>query len=146
MEIFVEAPPSDRDVARLDAGLTEHAEPFVPSPGFEPIAVLARDRQGSLIGGVYGRLNWNWLHVSLLWVDPQKRRSGLGRRLLARLEAVARDRGCQFAHLDTFSYQARPFYERLGYVVFGELPDYPPGHQRIFLKKRIGPPSGEESG
>ena len=46
-------------------------------------------------------------------------------------------RGCRYAHLDTFSYQARPFYDRLGYRLFGELENYPPGHSRFFLRKQL---------
>jgi hypothetical protein len=34
-------------------------------------------------------------------------------------------------------FGARPFYERLGYSVFGELPDYPPGFSRVFLRKSL---------
>jgi hypothetical protein len=60
-----------------------------------------------------------------------------GRRLLEAIEDEARKRGCRWAHLDTFSYQARPFYERLGYELFATLDDYPPGHQRFFLKKPL---------
>jgi hypothetical protein len=53
------------------------------------------------------------------------------------IEGAAEERGCERAHLDTFSYQARPFYEKLGYRVFGELEDYPPGHTRFFLRKQL---------
>ncbi len=48
-------------------------------------------------------------------------------------------RGCTYAHLNTFSYQARPFYEKRGYEVFAELDDYPKGHQRVFMKKCLVP-------
>jgi hypothetical protein len=54
------------------------------------------------------------------------------------MEAEAIRRGCHGAFLDTFSYQARPFYEKLGYEVFGTLEDYPPGHQRFYMRKRLG--------
>ncbi|MDP3936617.1 MAG: hypothetical protein Q8R92_00595 [Deltaproteobacteria bacterium] len=47
-------------------------------------------------------------------------------------------RRCAHAHLDTFSYQARPFYERHGYTLFATLDDYPPGHKRYFLRKALG--------
>jgi GNAT superfamily N-acetyltransferase len=119
----------------IEEGLTRHALPTTRVPGFRPLAVLARDERQALVGGAVGTVNWNWLHVSLLWVAEHGRHGGLGRRLMAAIEAAAVQRGCTRAHLDTFSYQARPFYERLGYRVFGTLPDYPVGHQRFFMEK-----------
>ena len=65
------------------------------------------------------------------------RGDGHGRRVMLALEQAARERGCTHAHLDTFSYQARPFYEKLGYEVFSTLDDYPLGHRRFFLKKAL---------
>jgi hypothetical protein len=49
-------------------------------------------------------------------------------------------RGCRNAWLDTHEFQAPRFYQKLGYVVFGKLPDYPPGFTRVFLTKRLGSP------
>jgi GNAT superfamily N-acetyltransferase len=135
--ISVESRVSQEIRRALEDGLTRHALPVTRVPGFEPLAVLARDRQGALVGGAIGTINWNWLHVSLLWVSEDCRRAGLGRRLLTEMEGVAARRGCTRAHLDTFSYQARPFYERLGYRLFGVLDDYPTGHQRFFLEKTL---------
>ena len=39
--------------------------------------------------------------------------------------------------LDTHSFQARPFYEARGYKVFGVLDDYPEGHKKFFLSKKL---------
>ena len=135
--LTVETDPVPADVAALAAGLTEHALPVTGRRGFEPIAVFVRDADGCLIGGVQGLINWNWLHVALLWVSAERRRAGLGSRLLQAIERAAAERGCRWAHLDTFSYQARPFYERHGYEVFAVLDDYPPGERRFYLKKRL---------
>ena len=69
-------------------------------------------------------------------VRDDLRRCGVGRELMAQAEARATERGCHSAWLDTFSFQARGFYEKLGYVEFGTL-DYPPMHKRHFMKKRL---------
>jgi GNAT superfamily N-acetyltransferase len=126
------------EVRRLiEDGLTRHALPVTGRPGFQPIAVLARDEAHSLVGGAVGTINWNWLHIALLWVAESRRHAGLGRRLMAEIERIGVQRGCTRAHLDTFSYQARPFYEHLGYRVFGLLEDYPVGHRRYFMEKAL---------
>ena len=122
----------------LADGLTQHARPFTSGPGFQPLAAVLRDGGGALVGGAYGKINWTWLSIGLVWVAEPLRGGGHGRRVITALEDAARARGCRHAHLDTFSYQARPFYERLGYALFATLDDYPPGHQRFFLKKSLG--------
>jgi GNAT superfamily N-acetyltransferase len=139
LTLTVETAPDARDVEALGQGLTEHALPFTGRAGFAPLAVFARDRNGVLVGGVHGQVNWTWLHVALFWIAAGERRRGLGSSLLRAIETAAIERGCTQAHLDTFSYQARPFYERHGYVLFAALEDYPPGHQRFFLRKVLGP-------
>lgn len=137
LELMVETDPDPKDVAALGAGLTEHALPTTGVPGFRPLAVFVRDRQGKLVGGIHGTVNWTWLHLALFWISPEYRHHGLGSRMLAAIEAEGIRRGCTHAHLDTFSYQARPFYERHGYNLFATLDDYPPGHQRFFLRKKL---------
>ena len=79
---------------------------------------------------------WNWLFIKLLWVSEELRGQGFGRALMSSAEQEALARGCTNIYLDTFSFQARDFYERLGYEVFGQLTDFPPGHKRYFLQKR----------
>jgi hypothetical protein len=39
---------------------------------------------------------------------------------------------------DTYAFQARPFYERMGFVVFGRLDGPEPIFPRFFLMKDIG--------
>jgi hypothetical protein len=39
------------------------------------------------------------------------------------------------SHLDTFDWQAKEFYEHLGYEVFGILENCPRGHNRYYMKK-----------
>ena len=92
---------------------------------------------GKIEGGVLAWSWYGWMHIGFVYLPEALRGAGLGRRLLQRTEAIARARGCHGMWLDTFSFQARGFYEKLGFSVFGEIEDYPPGHSRIFLKKRL---------
>jgi len=92
-----------------------------------------------VVAGLVGETYCGWLFIRYLWVSEDLRGWGVGRELMARAEARARDRGCHAAWLDTFSFQAPGFYQKLGYEEFGRL-DYPPDHQRHFLSKRLTPP------
>lgn len=129
--------PSDSSLDQLSAGIADHSASFVDQPGFQPMALFARDSERALRGGIYGRINWSWLSISLLWVHPDDRGSGLGATLLNRLEEESMLAGCTKAHVDTFSFQAREFYLGNGYEKFAELPNYPEGHSRIYLRKSL---------
>ena len=72
-----------------------------------------------------------------LWVSEAHRRQGLGLRLLQAAETEARRRGCRHAQLWTFDFQARPFYERHGFRLFGTLDGYPNGHRSFFMRKDL---------
>lgn len=135
--LTVEDDPKTADVESLAQGLNEHAVGYTHVAGFREIGVFMRDEQGALVGGVWGYVNWNWLWVGAVWLSASLRGAGHGRQMMETLEQAARERGCRFSHLDTFSFQARPFYEGLGYEVFATLDDYPPGHQRFFMKKAL---------
>jgi len=74
----------------------------------------------------------------LPWL-PLREGGGLGKELMKRAEVYALERGCTDAFLDTFSFQARSFYEKLGYRVFGVLENHPAGHQHYFMTKQLCP-------
>ncbi|MCW5736094.1 MAG: GNAT family N-acetyltransferase [Enhydrobacter sp.] len=106
---------------------------------YYPMHFFVKSSLGETKGGVLGGIWGGWLHITFLWVDESVRGQDWGTRLMDRAEAYARERGCHSATLDTHSFQARPFYESRGYEVFGTLDDYPKGHKKFFLKKRLQP-------
>ena len=112
----------------------ERSQPY----GRESLCVLVKDQAGRTLGGATGRTDWGWLFVDCLWLPDGLRQGGLGRRIMHLAEAEAMRRGCGRARLYTYSFQARGFYERLGYTVFGILDDYPPGHAQIWMRKDLG--------
>lgn len=129
--------PSHELVQTLGDGLNQHALQQIGSRGFRSAAIWLRNDRQSLLGGAQVLLNWHWLQICLVWIDPEIRRQGLGTELLRRVETLGRSNGCTQAHLDTFSFQARGFYERHGYRLFGQLDDYPAGHSRYYLRKEL---------
>ena len=90
-----------------------------------------------IIGGAIGSTYWDWLFVKLLWVDKAYRNKGIGNKIMNKVEKIAIKRSCIGIHLDTFSFQAQKFYEKLGYEPFGIINNHPIGHKRIFMKKEI---------
>ncbi|MFN2566641.1 MAG: GNAT family N-acetyltransferase [Gemmatimonadaceae bacterium] len=130
-------PPAESDrEAIIDGLLGYNAERGVPWMGRD-LAVVAWDKSGAVIGGLLGQTNIGWLFVAALWVAAPYRGRGVGSALLAEAEREARRRDCIGVYLDTYSFQARPFYERLGYELFGTLPDCPPGGAKYYLYKRL---------
>jgi GNAT superfamily N-acetyltransferase len=104
---------------------------------FQRLCFSLQTPEQEIVGGVLGEIYWGWFYIDLLWVEEALRGRGYGHRLLARAEDEARRRGAKHAYLDTFSFQAPDFYKQHGYQLFGELQDFPPGHQRYFLKKQL---------
>jgi GNAT superfamily N-acetyltransferase len=102
---------------------------------YSPLAIFLRDERDAVMGGAFGDVWGGWLELKFLWVAEPLRGQGFGERLLRTAEEEARTHGCRGIFLNTFSFQARPFYERFGYEVFGELPHYPAGHSLFFMKK-----------
>ena len=102
---------------------------------YYPVQYFLRGKNDEVLGGLLGQIWGHWLHISIVWVAEPARGKGHARALVEAAEAYALSRGCRGAYLETFSFQARPLYEKLGYELFGELADYPPGHSQYFLKK-----------
>ena len=104
---------------------------------YRPVTIFLRDAADSICGGVTGGVWGGWLHVVGLWVDEAFRGRGLGRELLLAAEAEGRAAGARHAFLETHSFQAPGFYERLGYVAIAELEDYPPGASQLIMRKEL---------
>lgn len=119
-------------IGPLDAYSTARGFPY----DSEPVSlVLGRD--GAVLGGLLGSIVWDWFHVEILSITESLRGRGYGRRLMAMAEDVARHRGCIGVWVDTTTFQAPGFYQKIGFELFGELPDHPRGQSRLFFRKRL---------
>jgi GNAT superfamily N-acetyltransferase len=103
----------------------------------QPLFVVLRDQEKRVCGGLSGSTSRGWLFIDHLVIPEASRGKGLGTSLVHLAEREAIKRGCANAWLNTFEFQARGFYEKLGYACFGQLTDYPPGFSRFFMQKPL---------
>lgn len=135
-ETLIDPPYETLDPLRR--GLDIYNRRHIGDYTYAKLAVLAHDADGLLSGGAEGDVYWDWLYIQTLWVRPDLQGHGVGSALLRELEAAATAQGITQAHLETTSFQARGFYERHGYTVFGVLEGKPAGHTWFYMKKIWG--------
>jgi GNAT superfamily N-acetyltransferase len=139
--ITLEEDPNGAFADEVERELLTALRQNVPPSDGKPLTLVARDIQGSMVGGLIGSTSYGWLLVKMLWVGKELRGQGFGARLMAEAEAIARSGGCHGAWLDTSSPRAERFYIRLGYEPFGVLTngpgEQPQDHRRAFLAKRL---------
>ncbi|ACJ30824.1 GCN5-like N-acetyltransferase [Shewanella piezotolerans WP3] len=127
----------DRNVFdALVAGLRLHRNENMGDEDTKPLSVVARDDAGNIIGGVTGRSIYKNFLIEVVWVDKAARGTGLGRQLMEQAEEQAKQRGCLVAQLDTLSFQAPQFYQKLGFEVVGTVPEFAGSPARYFMLKK----------
>lgn len=129
--------PTDAEVAALRDVLVRHNIETSGRPESQPFAIFIRDEAGAIIGGLWGNSRCGSFFISLLIVPQSQRGQGMGRRLMEMAEAEALKRGCDHIWLDTFAFQAKDFYLKCGFEIFGTLEGQAPIHPRYFMKKPL---------
>ncbi len=99
--------------------------------------VLLHPESDAIVGGLWGESDYDWLYITMLVVPDKFRKRGIGSALMKKAEELAVNRGCVGIRVDTFSFQAPGFYEKLGYQRFGKLANHPKGYERIYYFKAL---------
>lgn len=137
MRFLVTPAPSEKDIEYIRRQLRQYNQRFVGCAEVESVAVFALNSENRKIGALSGMTWGNWLQIQLLWVDEEERGNGVGSQLLDEAEKVARERGCLYSLVDTFSFQALPFYLRKGYEIKMTLDNFPENQQRYYLLRDL---------
>jgi GNAT superfamily N-acetyltransferase len=139
MTLIINVPdhPSDAERDAVLAPLRDYNISRAGDPRVRPVAVLLIDNDGNQVGGLWGKCAYDWLFVEFLAVPEEHRGRKYGKALMEHAESFARANDCIGVWLDTFEFQARGFYEKLGFEVFGTLDDHPIGQKHFFLRKRF---------
>ncbi len=102
---------------------------------------LAFSPDGSLLGCVHLKREADGsCYLGMLTVDPARQAHGLGKEIMARSEALAREWGCRRMRMTVISVRAEllAFYERRGYAKTGKTEPFPEGDPRFGLPKVAG--------
>jgi len=138
LKLTIEVEPATKDVRVVEDGLYDYNVEQTGTDDGKWLTIFARDDSGEIVAGLHG---WTWCDagkVERLWVRKDLRRQGYGQRLLAAAEEEARSRGCQQLLLDTFSFQAPLFYQKLGYEVIAVVENFPLApHSEYHLRKAL---------
>lgn len=112
--------------------------PFLQEEPFVQLSYVIKEK-GQIVAGINSVLYcWKCLYIDILWVDESYRNKGYGSLLLRKSEQEVISVGSHLVHVDTFDFQAKDFYLKHGYTIFGTLEDCPlPGHKRYYLQKKL---------
>ncbi len=104
----------------------------------EEFVYIVTDESGDLLGGCILSVDGlNTASIYDLWVEEEFRRQGMASALIREAEHEAVEHGCYLAMVGTFDWQARPFYDKHGYMLNDTMTDVPKGHEHYFLTKRL---------
>ncbi|RWA83655.1 GNAT family N-acetyltransferase [Mesorhizobium sp.] len=135
---FIPGDPNPDDLRAIVAALDVYNNAHSGMPDRPGFAIIIRHPETqAALGGLYALDGYGWAFVRYLAIAEEYRGLGLGRRLVGEAEKIAKARGYIGIWLDTFEFQARPFYEKLGFELFGEVEGGPGAIPRYFLKKRF---------
>ncbi len=137
VSISVRMRTSEKAAKTILAGLNRHNIASAGPYHYSQFTVAVTDTQGRVRGGVVAEVYFEAAFIKLVWLSPTLRGRGIATQFITRAEREAKKRGARLAYLDTFSFQARPLYEKLGYRVFGTLKMPRKGVTRYYMAKRL---------
>ncbi len=103
-----------------------------------PLDFVLKNEEGAEVGGILGGVGyWGGLEIKTLWIREDYRKKGIGSMLLNYVENQAKEKGAVISMLDTFDFHAEEFYLKNGYEKVGVINDFPEGHRKIYLSKKL---------
>lgn len=118
-------------------GLLEYNLERIEDKNPRDLGIYLPDETGRKIAGLIGSTHGNWLFVKYLWVSKGLRGKHIGSEILKQAEETAKERGCKYSFLDTFSFQAPQFYKKHGYREVFTLENYPVTGKRYYFTKTL---------
>lgn len=137
MEFEITNDVSEKDQNAVFQGLLKYNRSHLGDSEPEDLGIYLRNEEGMVTAGLVGNTFGLWLMVRYLWISEELREQGIGSRLLLKAEETAKERGCRYVFLDTFSFQAPDFYKKYGYTEVLTLENYPVDGKRHYFTKTL---------
>lgn len=137
MRIEFSTPPLEQNVEILSNGICEEAFKKKGLGKIEEFAFFIYDNSNQIIGGLKAVHFYKSIHVDLLWVHPLYRNSNYGTTLMSKVEEYAKTKQCSFITICTMDFEAKDFYQKLGYVIEFERNNYEKNSTLYYLKKNL---------
>lgn len=133
--------PDEADLEQLAAGLMAYNQTYIGVNNPQKVASFVKSEnesgQETVVGGIYGIINWGWLYIDWLWCHESIREQGVGRQLVTKIEDHAREVNITQVMLQTTDFQALGFYKKCGYEVYAQLNNFPVGYITYYLQKKL---------
>ena len=136
-DIFVDETDNSVISSVIKKGIIDYNAPFFGSNPSKPFTIYIKNLNSEVIAGITGFYKGKYVRVDLFWVHNEFRHQGLGKKLSVKLEEFSKTKGCSYIQLDTFDFQARPFYEKLGFECIGTIPKWVEDRDCHFMRKAI---------
>ncbi len=128
--------PTEQDKDEIFQELLKYNLERIECKDVKELGIFLEDEQGKKVAGLVGDTHGNWLEIEYLWVSETLRGQDIGTEIIYKAESIAKERGCKYVFLNTFSFQAKEFYFKLEYQEVFSLEDYPlTGKRHYFVKK-----------
>ncbi len=133
--IHYDSKPKQEDVEILSNGISAYAKSSKNQSPIESFSFFVYDENHMIQGGCNGAMYFGCLHIDQLWVAEKLRGMSFGKQLIGHAEALAKGKGCLFATVNTMDWEARGFYEKLGYQIEYQRPGYL-NHSTLYLMRK----------
>lgn len=137
MEMRITQEINAQDENAIYQGLFQYNLSKIESKAPKDLGIYLYNEAEQITAGLIGNTRGNWLSVKYLWVSEELRGQGIGKQILLKAEETAKERGCKYVFLDTFSFQAPEFYKKFGYCEVFVLENYPITGKRHYFTKEL---------
>lgn len=139
LKITLETNPTSEELAVLADGIVLNTLKQKGSGYIQPFAFLTRNDSDEIVAGVSGAMFYGCMYIDQTWVHEDYQRQKIGTKLIEKAEGMAIKLGCRFSTVNTMNWEARPFYEKLGYFVEFERHGYDGDGILYHLRKELEP-------